>query len=102
MEKKIPRKDELVDRYAEATGTSKRASKAQVNATIDVLKQAIIEDGGFDFHGFMKVETKLRDSFLTRNPKTGETVEVPAEWIPKAKISETLKREINEYKENQK
>lgn len=102
MGNKIFRKDDLIERYAELTGASKSASKEQLNAAINVLKQVVIEEGGFDYRGFIKIETKLRKPFLTRNPKTGVEVQVPAEWVPKVKISETFKREINEYKENEK
>ena len=37
-----------------------------------------------------------KEATTARNPQTGESIAVPAKYIPKAKFSSTFKREINE------
>ena len=53
-------------------------------------------EGVVDITGFVKLEKVYKEATTARNPQTGESIAVPAKYIPKAKFSSTFKREINE------
>lgn len=90
------RKVDFVNRFAEVRGTTKKEAGEIVDAFLDVLKEGIKEDGEVDFFGFIKFTKDYRDATVKKSPRTGEPVEVPAKYVPKAKFSTAFKREINE------
>ena len=50
--------------------------------------------GKVDFYGFVKFTKVHKEAGTARSPKTGETVEVPAKDVPKAKFSSAFKKEL--------
>lgn len=88
-------KNELINRYSKLNCVTKDESKNIIEDVIDLIKTAIIEDGGIDFHGFMKIEKVHKAESEARNPVTGEKVLVAAKDVPKAKFSNKFKKEVN-------
>lgn len=89
------KKNDLVERYAHDMEVSKKDATLAVEKVIDLIKTGVVEDGGVDIYGFMKIEKVHKEAGTARSPKTGETVEVPAKDVPKAKFSSAFKREVN-------
>ena len=89
------KKNDLVERYAQDMEVSKKDAALAVEKVIDLIKTGVVEDGGVDIYGFMKIEKVHKEAGTARSPKTGETVEVPAKDVPKAKFSVAFKREVN-------
>lgn len=88
-------KNELINRYSKLSCVTKDEAKNIIEDVIDLIKTAIIEDGGIDFHGFMKIEKVHKAESEARNPVTGEKVLVSAKDVPKAKFSNKFKKEVN-------
>ena len=89
------KKNDLVERYAQDMEVSKKDATLAVEKIIDLIKTGVVEDGGVDIYGFMKIEKIHKEAGTARSPKTGETVEVPAKDVPKAKFSAAFKSEVN-------
>lgn len=89
------KKNDLVERYAQDMEVTKKDATLAVEKVIDLIKTGVVEDGGVDIYGFMKIEKVHKEAGTARSPKTGETVEVPAKDVPKAKFSTAFKREVN-------
>ena len=71
-------KQELVDAIALATGTSKSAAAAAIDAFIAVVTQAVAEGDGVQLVGFGTFSTGQRAARTGRNPRTGETLQIAA------------------------
>ena len=87
-------KAELINAAAEKAGLSKKDTEAIVNATIDVITAALTEGDKVQLVGFGAFEVKARAARIGRNPKTRETIEIPASKVPVFKPGKALKDEV--------
>lgn len=90
------KKNDIIAVYAEKNNVTKKAATEVVGSVIDIIKDGILTEGVVDITGFVKLEKVYKEATTSRNPQTGESIAVPAKYIPKAKFSSTFKREINE------
>lgn len=90
------KKNDIIAMYAEKNNVTKKAATEVVGSVIDIIKDGILTEGVVDITGFVKLEKVYKEATTARNPQTGESIAVPAKYIPKAKFSSTFKREINE------
>lgn len=88
-------KDTFIRKMAEATNRTLAETKTIVNDTLEMLQKAVIEDGGVDFHGFMKIEKVHQPERERRNLQTGEMFMAKAKDIPKVKFSNKFKSAVN-------
>ena len=87
-------KAELINAAAEKAGLSKKDTEAVVNATIDVITAALTEGDKVQLVGFGAFEVKARAARIGRNPKTRETIEIPASKVPVFQPGKALKDEV--------
>ena len=88
-------KAELVELIALETGVSKKDTGLIVNLIMDNIGQALIKGDKVEVRGFGSFKVKTRNSRLARNPRTGESVAVPAKRVPFFKASNELKARLN-------
>jgi DNA-binding protein HU-beta len=88
-------KNELISAVADAAELSKKDATAAVNATIDAISKAMAEGDKVQLIGFGTFETRERSAKTAKNPRTGETVEVPACKAPAFKAGKALKELVN-------
>ena len=84
-------KAELINAVAEKAGLSKKDTETVVNATIDVIAGALADGDKVQLVGFGSFEVKKRAERVGRNPKTKETIEIPASKVPVFKAGKALK-----------
>ena len=84
-------KDALIRKYAEITGATLKDSKVAVDGVIEAIVAGMAEAGEVKLSGFGTFSLVEKAESQARNPKTGETVVVPAHKAPKFKFSKTLK-----------
>ena len=89
------KKNDLIEKYAQDMEVSKKDATVAVEKVIDLIKTGVVEDGGVDLYGFVKLERIHKDACEKRNPLTGEMGHVDAKFVPKAKFSTAFKREVN-------
>ena len=84
-------KTELIAEVAKKCGMSKKDAEKPVNATFDTIAEALCQGDKVQLVGFGGFETKSREARMGRNPKTRETIEIPATTIPVFKAGKALK-----------
>lgn len=89
-------KTELIAEVAKKCGMSKKDSEKAINATIDTITEALCKGDKVQLVGFGGFETKQREARMGRNPKTKETIEIPATTIPVFKAGKALKDKVAE------
>ena len=84
-------KTELIAAVAAKTGLSKKDAEKAVAATIDAVTESLVKGEKIQVSGFGIFEVKTREARVGRNPRTKETIQIPATRLPQFKASKTLK-----------
>ena len=84
-------KAELINAVAAATEFSKKDAEAAVTATLEAITSALKDGDKVQFVGFGSFEVKKRAARVGRNPKTNDTIEIPASVVPVFKAGKALK-----------
>ena len=72
-------KSQLIERIAErAPHVPRREVEAIVNAVFEQLAEALKAERRIELRGFGVFGVRVREAHAGRNPKTGESVQVPA------------------------
>ena len=87
-------KTELIAAVAAKTGLTKKDAEKVVNATIDTITEGMVNGDKVNVSGFGIFEVKTREARVGRNPRTKETIQIPATKLPAFKASKTLKDAI--------
>jgi len=61
----------------------------------DEIAKRLAEGGRVELRGFGAFSTRGRDSRTGRNPRTGETVDVPAKRVPYFKPGKEMRERLN-------
>ena len=88
-------KAELINAAAEKAGLSKKDTENALNAALDVIAAALAEGDKIQLVGFGSFEVKSRAARIGRNPKTKESIEIPASVVPVFKAGKALKDSIS-------
>ena len=84
-------KSELINAVAEKAALSKKDSESAVTAALDAITAALAEGDEVRLVGFGTFEVKKREARIGRNPKTKETIKIPASKVPAFKPGKALK-----------
>ena len=84
-------KPELIAAAAEKAGLPKKDAERLLNAAIDTVVAALSRGERVQLSGFGAFEVKEREARVGRNPRTKETMEIPATRTPAFKASKALK-----------
>ena len=87
-------KAELVEMIAAETGISKKDT-----GILENIGRALVSSDKVELRGFGSFKVKQRRSRLARNPRTGESVGVPAKKVPYFKASNELKGRLNQNRD---
>ena len=84
-------KAELINAVAAATEFSNKDAEAAVTATLEAITSALKDGDKVQLVGFGSFEVKKRAARVGRNPKTNDTIEIPASVVPVFKAGKALK-----------
>ena len=84
-------KTELIAVVAEKVGMTKKDAERVVSATIETIEASLVKGEKVSLSGFGIFEVKAREARVGRNPRTKETIQIPATKLPAFKASKTLK-----------
>ena len=84
-------KTELIAAVAEKAGLTKKDAERVVNATIETITESLVKGDKVQISGFGIFEVKAREARVGRNPRTKQTIQIPATKLPAFKASKTLK-----------
>lgn len=88
-------KAEIVDNIYEKSTRNRVEVKAQVEAMLDIMKDAIKEDEALLISGFGKFESYEKKPRRGRNPQTSEAIILSGRKVVVFRISRKLRTEIN-------
>lgn len=89
-------KTELIAAVAEKTDLSKKDADAAVSAVLGAITDALKAGDKIQLVGFGTFEVRNRVAKQGRNPRTGETMTVPASKVPAFKAGKALKDAVAE------
>ena len=84
-------KAELINAVAATAEVSKKDAEAVITATLDAITGALKEGDKVQLVGFGSFEVKKRAARTGRNPRSKETIEIPASQTPVFKAGKALK-----------
>ena len=84
-------KAELICKIAENAGFSKKDSETALTAVLDAISSALADGDKVQLTGFGTFEVKERAARTGRNPRTLESIEIPASKLPVFKAGKALK-----------
>ncbi len=89
-------KSELIQRLAEANPHLYQRDVERIVTTIfDEITEALSNGDRVELRGFGAFSVKERGSRVGRNPRTGESVDVAAKYIPYFKTGKQLREKLN-------
>ncbi len=90
------KKTELIAAVAEQTGLSKKDAEKALNATIDTIIKAVAEGDKIQLTGFGTFEQRQRNARTGVDPRTGNSIEIPASKVPAFKAGKAFKDIVNQ------
>jgi len=88
-------KKELVKKIAEDYTLTQKQAAAIVDSVFDSVVEAVAAGDKVSIPGFGTFESKTRAARTGRNPRTNETVEIPASTVPTFKAGKAFKEKVN-------
>ena len=88
-------KGELIDSVASAAGLSRADATKAVDGVLDSITATLSSGGSVSLVGFGTFSVKARAARAGRNPRTGETIQMPASNVPGFKAGKGLKDAVN-------
>ena len=89
-------KTELIAVAAEKSGMTKKDAERFLNAALDTITATLAAGERVQLSGFGIFEAKTREARVGRNPRTKETIQIPATRTPVFKPSKALKDTVSE------
>ena len=88
-------KNEFIDRVADSADISKSEAAKAVDAVFDSITKALKAGDDVRLVGFGTFSAAKRKAREGRNPRTGETIQIPASVQPKFSAGKGLKDALN-------
>lgn len=89
------KKVELVEAIAKKVGLTKAEAGRALDATFEVIAEALEKGDRVPLVGFGTFGTSKRGARTARNPRTGETIKIPARKAVVFKAGTALKNRVN-------
>lgn len=87
-------KTELIDKVADKTKLTKKASAKAIDAMVSAISSALVKGNKVQLVGFGSFEVKKREARKGRNPQTGAEIKIPARKVPVFRAGKALKESV--------
>ena len=91
-------KQELIEAIAEKSHTSRSDSKKMLDALLETVTETLAQGDNVQLIGFGTFKSTERKARSGRNPRTGETVTIPAKRVPSFTAGNALKEAVQSDK----
>jgi len=88
-------KDDLISKVASRIGISKSEAAKSVDAVFSSITNSLKGGNEVRLVGFGTFLITNRAATTGRNPRTGESIEIPAKKVPKFRAGKALKETVN-------
>ena len=90
------KKTDLIAAVAEQSGLSKKDAEKAINATIDTIIKAVADGDKIQLTGVGTFEQRQRNARTGVDPRTGNSIEIPASKVPAFKAGKGFKDIVNQ------
>ena len=89
-------KSELIEQLAQrANGVTTKVAEVVVNTIFQGMREALVDGDRIEIRGFGSIKVKTYGTYTGRNPKTGESIVVPAKKLPFFKVGKELRERVD-------
>ena len=88
-------KDDLIGKVASSVGLSKTDAAKSVDAVFSNITSALKGGNEVRLVGFGTFLVANRAATTGRNPRNGESIQIPAKKVPKIRAGKSLKETVN-------
>lgn len=92
------KKTDFIAKVSEKSGLTKKDSQAVVDATLDVIQEALVAGQEISFIGFGTFSTSERAARKARVPGTGKVIDIAKTTVVKFKVGKILKDAVSTSK----
>ncbi len=89
-------KSDLIEALSEEAGLHRRTAERLVNEVFDAMTESLVRGEGVEIRGFGSFSIRHYDSYVGRNPKTGEKIQVPPKRLPFFKVGKELRERVKD------
>ncbi len=90
------KKTELIAAVAEQSGLSKKDAEKALTAALDAIIKAVAEGDKVQLTGFGTFEQRQRNARTGVDPRTGNSIDIPASKVPAFKAGKAFKDIVNQ------
>ena len=90
------KKTELIEAIKENTDLSKKDAEKALAATLDTIIKAVAEGDKVQLTGFGTFEQRQRNARTGVDPRTGNSIDIPASKVPAFKAGKAFKDIVNQ------
>ena len=90
------KKTELIAAVADQSGLSKKDAEKALTAIIDTIIKTVAEGDKIQLTGFGTFEQRQRNARTGIDPRTGNSIEIPASKVPAFKAGKGFKDIVNQ------
>lgn len=94
-------KSNLVSVLVEKANIPKRKAKSAVDLIFDSMVQAMLKEERVEIRGLGSFSVRHYEAYTGRNPRTGESIQVPPKKLPFFKVGKELKEFVDGKDENE-
>jgi DNA-binding protein HU-beta/integration host factor subunit beta len=91
-------KKDLAKAIAEDMGLTQIQAQEVVQKVLDGITETLLQEGRIELRNFGVLEVKKRQPRTARNPRTGETVKVPAKLVVTFKPGREMEERVGQLK----
>lgn len=88
-------KSQLIEALAEEINLPLREASPIATTIIETMVDALAAGESIEIRGFGSFVVKEYESYVGRNPKTGDSIKVPPKKLPFFKVGKELKEKVN-------
>ena len=90
------KKTDLIDVIKEKSGLSKKDAEKALNAALEAIVEGVAAGEKIQLTGFGTFEQRQRNARTGVDPRTGNSIEIPASTVPAFKAGKAFKDIVNQ------
>jgi len=87
-------KADIIDKVHDTVGGTRADAERAIETAIDCISESLKSGKEVSIAGLGIFSTKTRNARLGRNPRTGESIDIPAMRVPKFRAAKALKEAV--------
>jgi DNA-binding protein HU-beta len=88
-------KTELIEHLADKANLTKTQIQDALTALLETITKVVADGDKVTLVGFGTFESKVRSAREGRNPKTGDSIQIPAAIVPTFSAGKTFREAVN-------